>query len=81
MVEEDPDNDIICQECDDTMIKEDYMYYGTAFQGDELKAKKNCNGDLVIFNNTVPDKDTAHLSKEQVKYLKEWLELAFPDTD
>ena len=61
------------------MIKEDFTYYGTAFQGDELKAKKNCKGDLVVFNNTVPTKDTAHLSKEQVKYLIEWLQMAFEE--
>lgn len=61
------------------MIKEDPMYHCHAFQADELKAKKNCNGDLVVFNNTVPEKDFAIMSRENVKILIEWLQQAFLD--
>lgn len=63
------------------MIKEDPTWYSTAFQADELKAKKNCNGDLVVFNNTVPDKDFALLSKQQVKNFMVWLQQAFNDKE
>lgn len=63
---------------DDTLRDDVCWWTPLRFVANDFMAKKNCNGDMVCYDNSIEFKDHGVLPVRFVPDFIEWLKLAFP---